>query len=149
MRLGFLRLGKDGTKDITKKPVAILKLFEGWFTRKNKKDQVWVAVGTMPAAFKAKPDVAALAEEAILLLLSADVRGTGSERSAGSGGPGGPRGPSLARGPCSGRPRLRPRVEAETGGARPTPPRRRRQQGPPAAAAAGGGGGGGGRSGLR
>ena len=28
VRLGFLRLGKDGTKDITKKPVAILKLFE-------------------------------------------------------------------------------------------------------------------------
>ena len=59
VRLGFLRLGKDGTKDITKKPVAILKLFEGWFSRKNKKDQVWLAVGTMPAAFKAKPDVAA------------------------------------------------------------------------------------------
>ena len=57
--LGFLRLGKDGTKDITKKPVAILKLFEGWFTHKNKKDQVWLAVGTMPAAFKAKPDVVA------------------------------------------------------------------------------------------
>ena len=63
MRLGFLRLGKDGNKDITKKPVAILKLFEGWFTRKNKKDQVWLAVGTMPAAFKAKPDVAAAEPE--------------------------------------------------------------------------------------
>ena len=43
VRLGFLRLGKDGLKDITKKPVAILKLLEGWFTRKNKKDQVSVS----------------------------------------------------------------------------------------------------------
>ena len=31
----------------------------GRLTRKHKKDQVWLAVGTMPAAFKAKPDVAA------------------------------------------------------------------------------------------
>ena len=48
-------MGKDGSKDITKKPVAIVKLFEGWFVRKNPKDQIWLAVGNMPAAFKAKP----------------------------------------------------------------------------------------------
>ena len=63
--LGFLRMGKDGNKDITKKPVAIVKLFEGWFVRKNPKDQIWFAVGTMPAAFKAKPDVEEQAPAAV------------------------------------------------------------------------------------
>ena len=41
------------------KPVAIAKLFEGWFVRKdpkNPKDQMWLAKGTMPDAFQAKPE---------------------------------------------------------------------------------------------
>ena len=49
VQLGFLKLGKEGqAKKIMGKPVAIAKLFEGWFVRKdpkNPKDQMWLAKG--------------------------------------------------------------------------------------------------------
>jgi hypothetical protein len=63
VQLGFLNMGKKGqVKKIVDKPVAIAKLFEGWFVRKNPKnpkDQMWLAKGTMPEEFQAKPEEAA------------------------------------------------------------------------------------------
>ena len=68
VQLGFLKLGKEGERrKITEKPVAIAKLFQGWFAHKdpdNPKDQMWIAKGTMPVAFKAKPDPEDIEENA-------------------------------------------------------------------------------------
>ena len=56
VRLGFLRLGKDGTKDITKKPLAIVKtfaqLFECWFVRKKLRIKFGLPLAPCPRLLK-------------------------------------------------------------------------------------------------